>query len=145
MERVRPEGTWDTVWDTTSGYWHSSSSWNNGVPNASAFTYVPEGNSATIITTEDVRMLNNQGAVHIQGELSAGDIRNTGGQIILEGTSAKLQSSRAIFNDSNATLSGHGTIEGQVVNYGNLYATGGTLTIAGDVRASNVYDATYPM
>ncbi len=99
MERVRPDGTWDTAWDIGSGYWYNSSSWDNGVPNANAFTYLPQGNSATITTSAQVRMLNNQGTVHVQNNLTAGDIRNSGGHIYMEG--GTLTATRSIINDGN--------------------------------------------
>ena len=128
MERVRPDGTWDTAWDVASGYWHNSSSWEDGVPNTNAFTYVPNGHIAAVITAEAVRMLNNQGTVHVQGVLTAGDIRNSGGYIALAGGSSRLESSRSIVNEGAISISG-GTM--QTENLYVAYTSSGSVTQTG--------------
>ena len=140
--KVCPDGTRDTAFKDNAGSWDNSFCWDNGIPDANSFAYVPVDSSITIgsTTSAQAKMLNNAGTLTINGSLSAGDVHNWG-DIYVE-PSSSTQITRMIDNEGTIAVSAGVLQCGEALYIGYLrtgtlnISNGGGVEVGGNLQVS---------
>ncbi len=116
---LRPAGTWDTDWTGSTGDWDDSASWKGGVPNGSAFAYIPSAANVTVSHPAAVKMLNNYGTIQVSDSLSTDALRNMSGATLVLNNESSVNVSADCWVDGTITQKG-GTLQVEnLVLYGS--------------------------
>jgi len=108
LDCVRPAGTHDTEWTPLAGWWDDTPNWDGGLPDSTAFAYIPENTTAMVNEEATAYFIHNVGNIHMDGgTLNAAQVRNVG------------------------ALIGNGSVWADVKNFGQFGAVLGDLTFSG--------------